>query len=269
MCNFFSDRSMVGNTAPLPVEAMEAVEEMLASRYSSNPTVVGIDMFNEPWFERSCGSPTSEGQMLTTFYTEMGESILGVNPHLLLIFEDPPPGLMPRTPIIASPPSIPNAMYSFHIYTGNWSTAQPYMQEFLGNAQTWGVPAWMGEFDAFEAGCTGVNCNLDPNWRVDTQTLLAYCNTNGISWAFFSYYSLGTNVHTPVPHSEILAVLRASLPLSTISSSTTTTSTSTRVSEFSSSALIFALLASMLIVVLLVRPRTRAFTSRARSRNEV
>ncbi len=208
MCNFFNDRSLVGNAAPPPIEAMEAVEGMLASRYVSNPTVVGIDMFNEPWFNSSCSSLAAEGSLLTSFYTKMGGAIAQANPNLLLIFEDTTPGLMHDAPIVKSAPSLANAVYEFHIYTSNWGTAQPYVQGFLSNAKGWGVPVWMGEFDAFEAGCTGVNCNLDSNWQADTEAMLTFCNSEGINWAYFSYYSLGTGLRTPVPHSMILVTLR-------------------------------------------------------------
>ena len=75
MCNFFNDRSMVANSAPLPIEAMEAAETMLAARYADNSTVVGIDMFNEPWFTSSCGTTAQEGALLTSFYTKMGQAI--------------------------------------------------------------------------------------------------------------------------------------------------------------------------------------------------
>jgi hypothetical protein len=170
--------------------------------------VIGIDMFNEPWTNSMCGSMGATGNLFTGFYTKMGNAIRQVNPHLLLIFEEPPPGLMPASPVMSSPPAVPNAMYSFHIYTSDWATARPYMQAYLNNAKSWGVPLWLGEFDAFEAGCTGTNCKLDPNWQNDTQTFLDYCDSNGINWAYFSYYSLGTNIATPVPHSQILAVLR-------------------------------------------------------------
>jgi aryl-phospho-beta-D-glucosidase BglC (GH1 family) len=211
MCNFFGDVSVVGNSAPSPIEAMEAAEQMLASRYAANPTVVGIDMFNEPWFSSTCGSTAYEGGLLTGFYTKMGDAISAANPRLLLIFEDSTPGLMPSAPIMSSPPAVANAMYEYHIYTSDWKTGEPYVQAFLGNAKSWGVPIWMGEFDAFEAGCTGVSCVVDPNWQVDTQSLLAFCDSNGINWAYFSYYSLGTSIQTPVPHSEILAVLQSAL----------------------------------------------------------
>jgi len=212
MCSFFNDQSMVGTNAPKPVEAMEAAEGMLAARYAANSTVVGIDMFNEPWFDSSCGSVSHEGSLLTSFYTEMGKNISSANPRLLLIYEDSTPGLMASSPIISTAPSVQNLMYEFHIYTSDWATAQPYVQAFLDNSRKQGVPVWMGEFDAFEAGCTGVNCKLDQDWEADTQALLNYCNSNGINWAYFSYYSLGTGIQTPVPHSEILAVLRGEIP---------------------------------------------------------
>jgi len=214
MCNFFNDLSMVGDMSPLPIEAMEAAEGMLASRYANSPTVIGIDMFNEPWFDSSCGSLTSEGGLLTSFYTKMGQVIAAENPHLLLIFEDTTPGLMHGAPILKSAPSVANAVYEFHIYTSTWTTAQPYVHAFLNNADGWGVPIWMGEFDAFEAGCTGINCKLDPNWQADTQSMLTFCNLVGINWAYFSYYSLGTDLHTPVPHSEILATLLDEITIS-------------------------------------------------------
>jgi hypothetical protein len=250
MCSFFNDQSMVGNSAPPPVEAMEAAETMLASRYATNSTVIGIDMFNEPWFTSTCGSASSEGNLLTAFYTKMGKAIEAVNPHLLLVFEEPPPGLMSDSPIITSQPAISNAVYSFHIYTSSWNTAQPYMQAYLGNANRWGVPEWMGEFNGFEAGCTGVNCALDQDWKADTQTLLAYCSANAINWAFFSYYSLGGSLHTPVPQSDILAVLKGSLPLTTTGS---TTSISSTVPEFSGGAIIVTLLVSTVAALLLLR----------------
>jgi hypothetical protein len=280
LCNFFNDRSVVGNDAPAPIEAMEAAETMLASRYVGNSTVIGIDMFNEPWFDSSCGTLKSEGDLLTSFYTKMGQAIEAVNPDLLVIFEDSTPGLMSQSPIMTSPPAVPNAVYSFHIYTANWTDAQPYVQAFHSNAEKWGVPSWMGEFNDFEAGCTGPNCAsiVDPDWQADSNSLLAYCAANGINWAFFSYYSLGTSTATPIPKADILAQLRSNLPLTTISNSTTSSSTSsvatrstsstttsstsrstssTPVPEFNGGALAVTLLASMMAAGLLARRRPR------------
>ena len=259
LCNFFNDKSEVGSSAPLPVEAMESAETMLAARYAGNPTVIGIDMFNEPWFDSSCGSVKAEGNLLTSFYTKMGQAIEAANSKLLVVFEEPPPGLMSQSPIMTNPPSVPGAMYSFHIYTANWAAAQPYMQAYLANANKWGVPSWMGEFNDFEAGCTGPNCAsmVDSNWVADSNSLLAYCAANSINWAFFSYYSLGTTVATPVPKADMIAQLRSNLPITstttTSTNTTTVTTTSTNpVPEFNGGALIAVTLVALVAVALVV-----------------
>ena len=231
---------------------MEAAETMLATRYAGNTEVIGIDMFNEPWFGSACGSAQADGNLLTSFYTQMGKAIEAANPDLMVIFEEPPSGLMPQTPIMTSPPSVPNAMYSFHIYTSDWDTARAYMAAYVANADKWGVPMWMGEFNDFEAGCTGPNCDslLDQNWQADSDTLLSYCASNDVNWAFFSYYSLGTTTVTPVAKTEIVAQLRSYLPItstttSTGSSTTTPTVSSTStVPQFDPAALALVMLAA-------------------------
>lgn len=210
ICNFFNDKSMVGDGAPPPIEGMEAAEQMLASRYKDNPTVVGMDLFNEPWFPRSCGTASTADELLMNYDAKVANAVSTANPHLLIVFEEPPQNLMPHgtSPILTAPPPVPNAVYEVHIYTSGWNTAQPLLQAYLNNAKKWGVPLYMGEFNAFYAGDNGAKATVDPNWQSDTLSLLAYCQTNGISWTFWSYTSLGTNVPTPQPKTEILAILR-------------------------------------------------------------
>ena len=210
ICNFFNDKSMVGESVPAPIEGMEAAEQMLASRYNNNPTVVALDLFNEPWFPRSCASASTADGLLMNYDAEVSKVVSAANPHLLVVFEEPPHNLMPQyiSPILTAPPPVPNAVYEVHIYTSGWETAQPLLQAYLNNAKKWGIPLYMGEFNAFYAGDNGVKATVDPNWQADTQSLLAYCQTNGISWSFWSYTSLGTNVPTPEPKTEILATLR-------------------------------------------------------------
>ena len=210
ICNFFNDKSMVGGTVPPPIEGMEAAEQMLASRYMDNPTVVGMDLFNEPWFPRSCGTTSTADELLMNYDADVSNAVSRANPHLLIVFEEPPHNLMPQatSPILTAAPPVPNAVYEVHIYTSGWETAQPLLQAFLNNARKWGVPLYMGEFNAFYAGDNGARATVDPNWQADTLSLLAYCKANGISWSFWSYTSLGTNVPTPQPKAEILAILR-------------------------------------------------------------
>jgi len=214
VCNFFGDNSMVGNTVPLPIEGLKAAEQMLASRYSQNPTVIGIDMFNEPWFPKSCGASTTADGLLMNFDAQIAEAISAANPHLLIVFEDPPKNFMPSQaslPVLTAPPPVPNAVYEVHIYTSNWATAQPLMHAYLNNARRMGVPLYLGEFNAFYAGDKAIYATVDPTWQTDTQTMLTFCKSNGISWSFWSYTSLGTNVPTPEPKMELLAVLRSGI----------------------------------------------------------
>jgi hypothetical protein len=201
---------MVGSDVPTPIEGLEAAEQMLASRYIANPTVVGMDLFNEPWFPKSCGTTSTDDTLLMNFDAKLSKAISKANANLLIVFEDPPKTLMPHTelPLLTAPPPVPNAIYEVHVYTSDWGTAQPLLQAYLNNAKSWGVPLYLGEFNAFYAGDNGVKAVVDPNWQVDTQTMLGFCKVNGISWSFWSYTSLGTKVPTPEPKAEILAVLR-------------------------------------------------------------
>jgi aryl-phospho-beta-D-glucosidase BglC (GH1 family) len=96
ICNFFNDKSMVGSSAPAPVEGLAAAEHMLASRYDSNPTVVGMDLFNEPWFARSCAPTRTADDLLMNFDAKISKSVSAANPHLLIVFEEPPRNLMPQ-----------------------------------------------------------------------------------------------------------------------------------------------------------------------------
>jgi hypothetical protein len=210
ICNFFMDKSLVRSNVPSPIEGMQAAERMLASRYAGNPAVVGLDLFNEPWFPRSCGSLTYQAGLLGSYDEAMSSAIAAANPHLLVIFEDVSPNIMPGgvSPILTLPPPVPNAVYELHVYTQSWSKAQPILDAYLNNAKKWQVPLYLGEFDAFYAGSAAPLAKVDPNWQADTQSLLSYCKTNGINWSFFSYTSLGTNVRTPEPKVQVLEALR-------------------------------------------------------------
>ncbi len=86
ICNLFNDQSMVGSNAPLPLDGMEAAEEMLASRYVNNQAMIGVDMFNEPWFPRSCGSTSTEDGLLSNFNAKLQLKSLRQFPRLILTF---------------------------------------------------------------------------------------------------------------------------------------------------------------------------------------
>ncbi|MGR9993488.1 glycoside hydrolase family 5 protein, partial [Escherichia coli] len=59
---------------------------MLASRYKDDPTVIGVDLHNEPhgpacW---NCGDPARDWRAAAT---RAGNAVLAVNPRLLIIVE--------------------------------------------------------------------------------------------------------------------------------------------------------------------------------------
>ena len=213
ICSFFMDESLVGTRVPSPIDGLVVAEQLIASRYANNPTVIGLDIFNEPWFSRSCGNISSEAQLLVNFDMKISTAISAANPRMLIVFEDPPHGLMPQasSPVITAPPSVPNVVYEVHIYVSNWEVAQPLLEAYFSNAKKWGIPLYLGEFNAFEAGNNAIYAQLDPNWQPDTQSMLAYCKTNEISWSYWSYTSLGTKVPTPVPKTQIISVLQSGI----------------------------------------------------------
>jgi endoglucanase len=59
---------------------------MLAQRYANNPTVVGVDLHNEPHDAATWGDgvPATDWRLAAQ---RAGDAILGVNPHLLIIVE--------------------------------------------------------------------------------------------------------------------------------------------------------------------------------------
>jgi hypothetical protein len=146
ICNFFNDKSMVGESVPAPIEGMQAAEQMLASRYSNTLTVVGMDLFNKCWFSQSCGHTSTAAELLMNYDAKISQTVSAANPHLLIVFEEPPQELMPQahSPILTAPPPVPNAIYEVHVYTSGWVTAEPLLQAYLNNAKKWGCPSVHG-----------------------------------------------------------------------------------------------------------------------------
>jgi Cellulase (glycosyl hydrolase family 5) len=210
MCSFFMDQSMVGYKVPLPIQGLESVEQMLALRYLHDNTVVGLDIFDQPYFESGtpCGSAGVAANLLTKFDSDMAGTISATNPHMLIIFEDALSPLTRGVPILGSSPSAPNVVYSLQVYSATWADAQGIVSAAIENSRNWGVPIYVSEFDAFGAGSTAPGATVDPNWQLDTQSMLSTFDLNGMSWTYYSYYSLSPLQPSPVAGSVILSVLQ-------------------------------------------------------------
>ena len=147
----------------------------IVERYKNNPTVFGVDLFNEP--------PDQINFSLRKFYDTVGTEIQFTNPKLILIFQDGVNGKFKLT----GPPDLQNSIYSFHMYPKAWllpGTNQPSAKEqvvsHLDSAKAWNVPMLIGEFGQF-----GFADSL--GWQADMETMLSFCRQNKISWAFYAY----------------------------------------------------------------------------------
>jgi aryl-phospho-beta-D-glucosidase BglC (GH1 family) len=174
----------------------------LVRRYRSNSTVIGYDLDNEPLSHGTGGVSLNWGQGGPTdiwkMYTELGDAILALNPHLLIICEGPqttsntgngmagvgPEGDLTAVGgvggVVAKPVvlKVPNrVVYSVHEYDTNVydygandqpSTLIPHMIADWGYLYTRNIaPVWVGEMGS----------NLEhPQDRVWAQTLLDFMN---------------------------------------------------------------------------------------------
>ncbi|MDF2554737.1 MAG: glycosyl hydrolase family 5, partial [Microbacterium sp.] len=174
---------------------------MLAERYRDDPTVVGVDLHNEPhgaacW---GCGDPARDWRAAAT---RAGNAVLEVNPHLLIIVggvERQPDGTMTwwgggLAGVAGAPVELAVAdrvVYSPHDYPASVS-AQPWFSvpEYPANLEAmwernWGyiatrgiAPVLLGEF-----GST-LRTDSDRLWLA---TLVDYLERTGIGFGYWSF----------------------------------------------------------------------------------
>lgn len=182
-CEFFSNIAEKG-VAEKPQDGLAAVWKMLASRYASDSTVAAADMFNEPKF--SSGSCTTAD--LAAFYEKIGHTIQSASPNILLVYEDDAwQSYMAGGFKLTRKPNLTNAVYSWHMYPDDWSTGEPPLAAHLTRSNSWNVPLFIGEFDAFGEEGNSPPQPPDPNWKADTTSLLKYFKQNNINWTIWSF----------------------------------------------------------------------------------
>lgn len=173
---------------------------MLAKRYAKDPTVIGVDLHNEPhgsacW---GCGDPKRDWAAAAT---RAGNAVLAVNPHLLVLVEGVEKQSTSTTwwggglaDVKKHPITFKVAhqlVYSAHDYPASvfaqpWFTAKGYPANLpavwkasWGYLQTSGTaPVLLGEFG------TKLQTKSDQQWLT---ALVAYLKTNGMSFAYWSF----------------------------------------------------------------------------------
>lgn len=173
--DLFNNVSEAGPDALLPLDGYVEAWKYVISQLKDDPTVVGLDIFNEP---------SVSGDLLEKLNERIAKEISAANPKVLLIFEDSVKSAK-GAPVLSKLPKVPNAVYCLHVYVPDWQTAQPWIEAHWKNAQKWGVPLWLGEFNGFNGASNSKVPN--PDWQGSLKSLLDYCKDKGISWSFWAY----------------------------------------------------------------------------------
>lgn len=129
----------------------------VADRLGNHPAVIGYDLLNEPWPGLPPGA--FEQLQLFPFYERVAAAIRAEDPDGIIFFE-PPIWKSAMLPSVALAPPDPNSAFAPHLYTetmyseGQVSTAgvtdEVVLLGDLEEADRLGVPAWIGEWGAFE-----------------------------------------------------------------------------------------------------------------------
>jgi hypothetical protein len=206
-----------------PIDGLVTAWQLVASRYASDPNVIGADLLNEPSWATGCADPH---QLLGDMYTTVGNAIHAVNNHMLIMYENGTwASWISRGSFLPQPVNVPNAVYSWHWYPPDWNTTVvgtfapgTGMQQLQGNAAlaaSWNQPFWIGEFNLFNEGYIRPAAQTDPNWQADSASFMAYARTAGLSWSFHCYNpgsgSELINPKTKQPRPLLLAALQNGL----------------------------------------------------------
>jgi PKD repeat protein/aryl-phospho-beta-D-glucosidase BglC (GH1 family) len=191
---------------------MLSFEFSAASGFPDYQTVVGADLFNEPWWSYVGGNPgpgqtvaQAAGSRLHAFYTGLAPAVTVNSPSWLLFFQDTGGGYynanpsLRESPWMTGKPSAPgNWVYSVHDYNFTYATFSDgvprhddygisLMTAVLNNARAWGVPLYIGEFTNFTLGVDARN--LTDADMAQTRLFLDWAKQNRVSWTFWSYLS--------------------------------------------------------------------------------
>jgi hypothetical protein len=183
-CEFFADRREV--RAPLaPWTGWSDFMTMLADRYKEDPTVVGIEVWSEPTFDKYCS--TTIGQDVTNFYNTVGPEIHAEHPNLLLFYQDSTYGGYINTGyLLTAKMDVPNAVYTWHWYPSTWQEGLPPLQAHVARARAFDQPLWIGEFNAFNYQHKRGG-KEDINWKQDTVSFMDYAKRFHLSWSYYLY----------------------------------------------------------------------------------
>ena len=174
---------------------------MLAKRYRADPTVIGVDLHNEPHGSACWGCGAADRDWAAAA-TRAGNAVLAANPQLLIVVEGVetqasagstwwgggladvaahPIRLDVANRVVYSPHDYPSS-----IYAQSWFAAPSYPANLPAVwTRSWGylqqqgiAPVLLGEFG------TKLQSTSDQQWLA---TLVSYLKTNQMSFAYWSF----------------------------------------------------------------------------------
>jgi hypothetical protein len=220
-CEFFVNKKRAG-VPVAPLDGFVEAWKFVAARYASNPGVIAADMLNEPGWSKTCHPPTDT---LVRFHERVGQAIHQANARLLLIAEDGTLSYyLTRGFAMTRKPNVPNLVFSWHWYPPNWDrtrqgrrheTGKESLQAHADRAREWGVPFWVGEFNAFNQAFNNPAVRTDKNWKADTLAMMAWAKAAGVGWSFYAFdVGSGGSLVDPLTGKakpDILAALRTGM----------------------------------------------------------
>jgi len=168
----------------------------LTQRFVGDPTVVGIDIFNEP---------ATADDNLRAFDEEIALAIRSVDPKRLVFFE--PSGtrnLFDTSKLASGPLSMGGTVYAPHVYThvftqtdDKWLASftiedlRPSNQSARDEAESWGAPLFIGEFgwgpnSARFADYIGWQLDLQDEYMASS-TYWLWKERPSTAWGFYDY----------------------------------------------------------------------------------
>ena len=177
-----------------------AMWRIIVDRYKNDPTVIGIDLMNEPYSIK--GVSVSQRGAWEMIAENAVFDLRSHNPNLLFIVEGWGPRTVPGWQDVKFL-KLPNVVYSEHIYyysastlplptwelpwriaysNGNLTNGRNLLSQYIDSRFTvftnQGIPVWIGEVGFLTS---------DPCWQDQMEDELALLDQRGIGYAAFAY----------------------------------------------------------------------------------
>lgn len=167
----------------------------IASRYSTETTIAGYDILNEPWIYTSI-VPDLNASYVNNFYLRVTSSIRTVDANHIIVLE--PANLYAEFPlkdnIVWSPHFYPLSFAPHYDQTNSGLLEADLAAKWKKFVNESGSPLWIGEFGAF------MKDGSSDSWLRDTVRLFG---KYGIGWAWWAYDDGTGTIPRPLYETQI------------------------------------------------------------------